>query len=257
MDKKSDIVFCLKITQKQWAEKLFYGSVCFNNPNYFIKKALLTGNNEQGDKYEGVFARVRINDSKYNEFLQRFGDDLEIIPDGEFVLLRRLSSRQVPVFCMFGIRKSELIPDEESIKKHGEKYFGEATYLIPEKMYKSFLDDADKDAFVPWGFYASAGHFYDAIEKALSSKEYVFIKKMVTYDIDLNDEFYIEPTSDFPELFHKRKELDYQHEVRYILPFISITDKLIIGYEPLSTHSAGIAPGELGLKMNVTFKYTK
>ena len=55
----TDIVLCMKINEKQWVEAIRDGSLCFNRAGYFIEQAEEKGNNEQGDKYEGVFARIK------------------------------------------------------------------------------------------------------------------------------------------------------------------------------------------------------
>lgn len=60
----TDIVLCMKINEKQWIEAIRDGSLCFNRVGYFIEQAEKTGNNEQGDKYEGVFARVKKTDGR-------------------------------------------------------------------------------------------------------------------------------------------------------------------------------------------------
>ena len=57
--KIQDLVLCMKISQQKWIEKLQNGEAWFGAINEYIKKAEESGNNEQGDKYEGVFARCR------------------------------------------------------------------------------------------------------------------------------------------------------------------------------------------------------
>ena len=69
---------------------------------------------------------------------------------------------------------------------------------------------------------------------------------MVTYDIDIEQEFVIEPTSGYPELWHKRKDLSYQHEVRFaILDSIKEEKGIEITNDSIKTNSGNFALGEL------------
>lgn len=247
----TDIVLCMKVNEKQWVEAIRDGSLCFNRVGYFIEKAEETGNNEQGDRYEGVFARIKRNDIRISEIRDKYADDLETIEDNGYVILRRKSSCSVPIFCAYGIPKSELVIEEDSLTEQDGMYRALAKYYFPKKMYKGFLDCNADGENTTWGFYASSGHWHDAIDEALFKYGYEFKKQVVSYDIDLSGEFFIEPNEGYQELFHKRKELSYQHEIRYILPYNLTDRKLIVKYDPISDHCSGIAPGALYLEMNV------
>lgn len=246
---KYDIELCMKVSEKQWIESLRNGTVCFNPIEVFIKKAEKNGNNEQGDRYEGIFARLHTSDRRVGELKIRFGDDLEIIPDNNYVLLRRKSSRKIPIFCMYGVRRDESDLQEDSVHKENGKYIGTVVYNFPPKIYNGFLDSSDV-----WGFYASSGHFFAALEKALAANHLTYGKAVINYDIELNKEFYFEPTENYSELIHKRKELEYQHEIRYILPFSPRDEKYLLKYAPLAENSCGIAPGALKLEMRCICK---
>lgn len=240
-----NIEFCMKVNEKQWIESLRNGTACFNPVDKFIKQAEEDGNNEQGDKYEGVFARIKANDARLLELRKRFGEDLEEIYENDHVLLRRKSSRKVPIFCTYGIRRDELKIREGSVKKVDGEYVGTVDYTFPEKIYKEFLDNPDV-----WGFYASSGHFYSALEEALDRGNFSYIKTVISYDVDLTTEFYFEPDNEYSELSHKRKDLDYQHEIRYRILNLPMNEKYLLKYKPISDHSCGFAGGELRLEMH-------
>ncbi len=240
-----NIELCMKVSEKRWIESLRKGKVCFNPVDKFIKQAEIDGNNEQGDKYEGIFARIKANDVRLTNLRNRFGDDLEEIAEDEYILLRRKSSRKVPIFCVYGIRKDELKIRENSVKDEAGEYKCTVDYNFPDKIYNGFLGCADV-----WGFYASSGHFCAAIEEALGKSHLSYTKSVISYDIDPNNEFYFEPDSDYSELNHKRKDLEYQHEIRYRLLDFPRDDKYLLDYVPLSDHSCGIAPGALRLEMH-------
>ena len=72
-------------------------------------------------------------------------------------------------------------------------------------------------------------------------------------NIDLSKEFYFEPDSKYSELTHKRKELEYQHEIRYLLLNFPRNDKYLLRYEPLSERSSGIASGAVRLEMECVY----
>ena len=118
-------------------------------------------------------------------------------------------------------------------------------YDFPDKIYNGFLDCTDV-----WGFYASSGHFCAALEEALDKNHLSYAKAVISYDIDPTKEFYFEPDSDYSELNHKRKDLEYQHEIRYRLLSFPRNEKYLLDYAPLSEHSCGIAPGALRLEMH-------
>lgn len=240
-----NVELCMKISEKRWVESLRNGSACFNPVEKFIEKAEKEGNNEQGDRYEGVFARIKSDDARLKALRIRLGEDLEEIADGDYMILRRKTSRKVPIFCLYGIRRNEIEIDVTSVREDNGEYMGTARYDFPPEMYNSFLNISEV-----WGFYASSGHLFQAIENALQRKCLSYVKTVICYDIDLTKEFYFEPDYDYPELAHKRMDLEYQHEIRYRLIGFPREEKYLLDYEPLSAHSCGIAPGTLYLELN-------
>ncbi len=242
--KIQDLVLCMKISQQKWIEKLQKGEAWFGAINEYIKKAEESGNNEQGDKYEGVFARCRKDSTLIVKCQHRFREDLEIIDDGEYCFLRRKSCRLMLAFCMYGIKKNDLelfgeIDCKDDVKTCNFKYYFEP------KMYDSFLQDGSSSSEVA-GFYCSAGHIINAIKKSLEIANYNWNLKMINYDIDLTKEFFINPLPDYPELWHKRKDLSYQHEFRFIVYNSKPNLKgSTINYTPISKASANFAFGQL------------
>lgn len=238
------LAFCLKISQPVWIEKLYNGEAWFGKINGFIEQAEKEKNNEQGDKYEGVFARCKRASPLVIKYSNLLGADLEIIDDGDFCMLRRKSSRLMKVFCMYGIRNSDLeiteVMDPEATESM-VKY----RYNVSEKMYKGFLQDGISASEVA-GFYASAGHINEAIEKSLLNRGDRWARAMVQYDIDLASEFCIDISQDYPELWHKRKDLSYQHESRIVIyDFDDTVNGILVPYHLLDQNSANWAIGEL------------
>ena len=240
------IYFCLKISQEKWIKKLQQGEICFTPTHYFIEEAIRTGNDEQGDFYEGIFAKLHPNDKRIDELKAKLGSDLEIIEENGYILLRRHSSKNIPIFCIYGIYSNDLQyidEPQENPKKPGE-YLAKVRIDISDKMYRKFLQDSDV-----WGFYASAGHFFEAIEEMLHKEKVDFCKRKVNYSLFENDEFFIEPTDDYPELGYKFPKFAYQNEARIVLNKYQ-KDRWVRKYTPLSDNSANISNCELYMEAN-------
>lgn len=239
-----NLVLCLKISQPQWIDKLSKGNAWFGKIDNYIEQANRTGNTDQGDAYEGVFAHCEASSSLVKKYQEIFGDDLEIIPDGDYVFLRRYSSRDYLALCMFGIKNTDL--KVTSVYEDGAgNCMGNFHYDIPHKMYDGFLQDGAPISDVA-GYYCSAGHFIEAIETALNRAGLRWKRSMVSYDIELSSEFLIEPNKDYQELQHKRKELQYQHELRFLVPKLGECEKGIsLEFAVPSAHSGNCAMGEL------------
>lgn len=237
-----NIELCMKVNEKIWIEKLRNGEACFNSIDYFIKKSEDKGNDEQGDKFEGIFGRIKKTDHRFTMLKEQLGNDLETIDDGDYIILRRISARSIPIFCMYGILREDIHIKPESVCLENGEYIGYARYDFPEKIYKEFLDSGSNDL---WGFYCSAGHLHNELDKSLQNKNIKFKKVKIKYDIDLTKEFLLELNKNYSEVSHKRIDLIYQHEIRYYLLDFTPKNPYILNYDPLSNNSCGIAPKEL------------
>lgn len=104
------VLYCMKIAKPRWAKSLRDGTAWFGSVESYIQKAQKDHNDEQGDAFEGVFARVGRFSNELINCMKKFGNDLEIIPDGEYCLLRRKSIRKACVFCMYGLTPQDFLP---------------------------------------------------------------------------------------------------------------------------------------------------
>ena len=91
---ENDTFAVFKFGHWKWIKRLSEGHINFACGGSYIKQANRDGNNEQGDKYEGVFARLQSNDPLVEHMRDLLGDDLESIDDGSYVLLRRQSAKK-------------------------------------------------------------------------------------------------------------------------------------------------------------------
>lgn len=240
------LYFCLKIGKEKHVKELYKGSICFSLVDSFIKQGESTDNREQGDPFEGVFARIERNDERINIDKQRLGEDLEIIEDGKYVMLRRKSARSIPVFCAYGIYSDDIKIISRTEREDGY-YDLKCRVDISSKMYSKFLSNKDDT----WGFYSSSGHFCTALDYELESKNIAYRKARINYSLKREPTFYIEPTDDYRELDYKLPQYEYQSEFRYILYKSHRVDRLILKYAPISEHSANITPNELYMELTV------
>lgn len=239
------LILCLKISQQKWIERLAAGYAWFGSIDGYIKKAEKDGNNEQGDKYEGLFARCSLNSPIIINEKKKFGDDLEIIHDGDYCMLRRKSCRDALAFCVYGIKDTDVTLIGPPYLDDNGRLLSKFKYDINHKMYDGFLQDGSSISDVS-GFYCSAGHLNESIEKALYNTRHKWKRSMIMYDVDLSKEFFIEPGPGFPELMHKRIDLAYQHESRIlIIGHYPVSNGVELHFEPINLNSGNFALGKL------------
>lgn len=191
-----------------------------------------------------------------DECRHKFGNDLEIIEDGDYCFLRRKSSRRVCAFCMYGVKNSDL-KLLGNIREIDGELIGDFHYDIEPKMYSDFLQDGSAPSEVA-GYYCSSGHIINEIELALNSKEYRWKRNMVEYDIDITKEFFIKPDDCYSELFHKRIELKYQHEIRIIIMNdLAVLKGISVPFKPISENSGNWAIGQLYIEGTAVLKKVK
>ena len=74
-----------RFSEHRWINAIIEGTLSFSCAGNFVEQAMKTDNNIQGDRYEGVFARLGIMDTKIASMRRLLGSDLEEIPDGDYV----------------------------------------------------------------------------------------------------------------------------------------------------------------------------
>ena len=209
MKETHNYVLALKVAKPEFGVRPVGGEVWFGAIKNYIEEGETTSNDQQGDKYEGVFARLKKNSQLVYHYMQVLGDDLEMREDGDCYLLRRTSSRYVCAFCMYGFDEKELEPLDAPYLENGQ-WVQDFQYKISPEMHKKFLgENTDKS-----GWYFSIGHFYEALDASMTVP---MVRGGVSYDIDPTTEFCVEPDDMYSELFHKRKDLSYQKDVRNLI----------------------------------------
>lgn len=223
-----------KFGEFKWMKKIQEGEISFACLGKFIDIAKRTGNNEQGDKDEGVFARLKKGNPKIEEMAIKLKDDLEIIEDGEYVKLRRQSSYYIPTFCFYSLKGSDLTT---GIKQTG---WQKVKHNFDENMYSGFSKDEVRNVlhpnFVPTTLIIQPAPFKHLLNIELLKQNIQFVIKHINYTEFKKEEFFIEPTPSRTELFYKFPKYEYQHETRICLinhPMNDIYKRLNFNIGPL------------------------
>jgi hypothetical protein len=82
------------------------------------------------------FNRLKKGHSRIREAAEQPKDDLEIIPDGEYLKLRRKSTYFIPTFCFYSCRVKDLL--STNIKKAGIQ---QIQHKFDDKMFNGFSSD--------------------------------------------------------------------------------------------------------------------
>lgn len=211
-------IFLFKFGEQKWIDKLINGEVSFSSIGSFIEQAKVSKNDIQGDEFEGVFAKLNKNDQRINLMKQKLKEDLEIIEEGDYVYLRRHSSKLIPVYCFYGYTIGNAI-EENDIKHEGKQ---KLRLDFDERLYEGFSRTITVDNLVTYPFRFTQLHmqpwpFIIRIDKSCRLNNLEYEMKRIDYDTLKKKTFFIEPTDFYEELFLKSSKYSYQHEVRIIL----------------------------------------
>ena len=219
------------------------GEVSFSCPGQYIQIAKDTGNSEQGDFYEGVFARLKKTDPRIKQCREKLGEDLEILPDGDFVLLRRKSTYFIPTFCFYSFRGLDLL---QNVTRSGLQ---QVRHDFDERMYSGFSSKAVLNVHsddVPATLILQVRPFQEQVVQAVRREGFGVDISHINYTLFENDEFYIEPTHQRKELFYKFPKYSYQKEARILLHGIEMNnfnERYTLNVGPLSDEDANLASG--------------
>ena len=225
MDKDRAFLF-FKFGIHKWMQKLVEGELSFSCTGSFIFQAIHTDNDIQGDKLEGVFARLRKDDPLIIQMGSKLGKDLEIIPDNEcYVLLRRKSSKYRPIFCLYSYADKDILDDCTS-PAPGRQF---VTHTFASEMYTGFADTYEaRNVVVPDLRFAQvtlskSATFLMRLKVSLNAQKLKHKIGYVNYTEFEKETFFIPPTENYDELFYKFPKYKSQHEVRICLPELSFS----------------------------------
>lgn len=216
-------ILLFRFTESRWADAIIQGQISFSCAGAFIHQAEHTGNTVQGDLYEGVFARLNKTDSRVQLMKDTLKKDLEIIDDGDFVLLRRKSALRKPMFCYYAYTVEDAIHD---CGDDAHKGINTIRHVFDDKMYSGFSENwrcsviADNRRSTLLTLQPKP--FVERIKMASVTQRINLRMKRVDYSTWSNETFFITPTDEYDELFCKQSSYSYQHEGRACLTGISL-----------------------------------
>ncbi len=188
------------------------GNIYLGCAEYYAYQEIL-GNKGQGDKDEGLYARVKkSNFSFIKEQRELHGADLIEIANGEFLDLKLKSVINMPVYCFYSINAFDT----------GVKYFDEPgetpkiryrtyKFTIPKKVFQDFSAEN-------FGIMNFLNHtdLYNRIEKSLKSEGCKHILKTRIEYVSRNGIEWVCPENHPAELFYKDDSFSYQKEGRIV-----------------------------------------
>jgi len=224
--------------EQRWIDKVIAGELSFSCAGAFIHQAKKTGNYVQGDLHEAVFARLLKNDVRIAQMRALLGTDLEEIPDGDYVFLRRHSAKRKPIFCFYGYTAGDAL-DDGHIDHEG---LNRIRHEFDEKMYSGFSQNIDvrnvvSDEYRFTELTVIAGALGDRVRAVMDMNGFSYKMGRIDYDIMNKDEFFIQPTSSYDELFYKHPAYKYQYEARICLfnmKLNTIFDRFALQIPPLT-----------------------
>lgn len=210
-------------------KKLTSGELSFSCTGNFINEAIKTGNNIQGDALEGVFARLKNNDDRIEQMKEKLKDDLEILEDTKpYVLLRRKSSKYKPIFCLYSYTYDDIY-DECNNPKIGANL---VKHNFHDDMYSGFAESLSiKNVLSPDEQFAQvvfskSKNFLYRLKGTILLENHVFKISRVNYTEFEKEEFFIEPSATYNELFYKFPQYKGQNEARICLLDMDFNDYL-------------------------------
>ena len=207
-------IMTFKIINSEYIESTsLSGNLYFGCAEYYAYQES-TGNKGQGDKDEGLYARVRNNNLSYiKEQESLHGIDLVKIENGKFIDLKLKSVINMPVYCFYSINVSDPIV----------KYFDESgetpkiryrtyKFTIPKVVFQDFSAES-------FGIMKFLNHtdLYLRIKKSLKAKGCErIIKTRIKYVNRERREWFC-PENHPAELFYKDNSFSYQKEGRIVV----------------------------------------
>lgn len=223
-------IVLFRFSEQRWIDSIIKGDLSFSCARAFVKQAIATGNTVQGDKYEGIFARLYPDDERISKMEILLDKDLEKIYDDGFVLLRRRSAMFKPIFCFYAYRVKDALSDIA-----GNAIIGKIVirHDFDSRLFSGFANGnwncaavADDRRFTV--ITLQPNDFINRIKFWMKYNNLSYVMKPVDYVIQAAETFFIEPTDKYEELFCKRPEYSYQYECRICLhrkSFLSFCDR--------------------------------
>lgn len=211
-------ILLFRFSEQRWIDSLVKGKVSFSCAGAFIEQAKRNKDSTQADAFEGYFARLHKDDPRIQQMRDKLTNDLEEEWNGDYVLLRRYSSKFIPIFCVYAFTCKDAL---QKAKNGGTV---KIIHEFDERMFSDFSASSQWDSKVVADDHRMAmvtlqvKPFIDKIRMVGALNRITVLSDYVEYDLDENETFFIEPTDAYLELSHKRKAYSFQHEARFWIP---------------------------------------
>lgn len=217
----NNVLMFFKFGESRWINEIIKGNISFSCIGAFIAQARMYGNEIQGDLYEGVFARLNKDDKRIELMKNQLKGDLEIINDGEYIMLRRHSSKLVPIFCLYGITGKDLLVDNKNMLEKHPKGSNQLKHYFDESIYTGFSNYNIRNVLGNTRrlstLYIQPEPFLYNVRHSILDERTKFKISKVNYDLFKNETFFIEPKETYQELFYKFPKYNNQYEIRTCL----------------------------------------
>jgi hypothetical protein len=202
------------IDAKYIASTMSSGSIYLGCADYYAYQEIKTGNKGQGDVNEGLYARVRKNNSSYiNEQERLHGSNLLKIANDGFWDLKLHSVINMPVFCFYTINAFDpgvryFYEPSQSLRVRYRTY----QFMVPQKVWQDF--GSDNFSIIKFLNHTDLSSRIDLSLQAEGCQN--TIKNRMKYVNRENKEWFCD--EDHPaELFYKDASFSHQNEGRIII----------------------------------------
>ena len=225
MSNTVDVYFLFKIMPIEYIDNFAKGNFYFSCCGNWVDIAKKGFGKGQGDKYEGVFAKYKRKNSrkpvKYYKTL--FKKDLKIEQEGDYVLLRRISSLYIPAICFYSLDNNtsiEFFPEKEKARiEEIINNCGDAEEItvdkfplgISDKYLSEFSIDSDKIDAVTIQPRKVLNEFKN---KGLFYQKVTYIDMDTEFDI-IKDKLYEKYGFNFNDAIDKHIEIFFKDKANY------------------------------------------
>lgn len=211
-------IMLFRFSEKRWMQQFAQGKLSFSCAGAFIAQAKHSGNNIQGDKLEGVFAHLLRENPQIEIIKNKYIDeDIEEIEDGKYIFLRRKSAKFIPIFCFFAFTAEDAI----NVKSPAHGGMQEVNFDFDPRLFEGFANKNIRNTVALGHEFALSfvqpKPFINHLLASLLVHSLAVEIHPIKYRNFKDEEFFVEPTDDYPELFIKSDLYTYQHEVRVCL----------------------------------------
>lgn len=136
-------ILSFKIIQNKYIETTIKeGKICLGCADFYSYQEKISRKRGQGDKDEGVFARIHEkNVLKIDELKRLYGTDLKTKRNGEFLDFKLRSVINMPIYCFYSINASDRDVDYSDHCESPEEFVRTFKFKIPKKVFEDFIGD--------------------------------------------------------------------------------------------------------------------